>query len=353
MREWLKRIATAVRREQNRSGTEAIQAATLTTPIAGRAAPAAKPVANRLSGPLLASKAMAATPTVTAFSPPTVAEEELLTRRLKALNLRHFLSEHGRLADHGDGDDLNHQTYLLRLADRELTERDRRKAARLIRMAHFPVVHDIGNFDFAAVPAVDRRLVLELAQCDYIARGENIIALGGNGVSGRTHLLTTLGLAACRRGLPVRYATAAALADELVAAFEERRLLALHRRLDACRLLIVDDLGPAPLSPSGAALLFEVLSRRSERLSTIVASPLPPDGWTRVFSSRRLTDAVVERLSHRAHLFNLGGDRRSWVPQQSDRRAVWREESLGYAAAASAGAGAKRAAAAVEPARFA
>jgi DNA replication protein DnaC len=118
--------------------------------------------------------------------------------------------------------------------------------------------------------------VLELARSEYVARRENVIALGNSG-TGKTHVALGLGLAACQKGLPVGFTTAAALVNELHEARDEKRL---RRQLAGLKLLIVDELGCVPLSPTSAELLFEVFSQRYERGSIIVTSNLPFDEWT-------------------------------------------------------------------------
>ena len=132
---------------------------------------------------------------------------------------------------------------------------------RRIREARFPAVKSLDSFDFAAIPSLNKMLVLELARGEYVERRENVIALGPSG-TGKTHVALGLGLAACQKGLPVGFVTAAALVHELLEARDERRLLRLHVRLAGCKLLIVDELGYVPLSPSGAELLFEVFRDR-------------------------------------------------------------------------------------------
>jgi DNA replication protein DnaC len=107
-----------------------------------------------------------------------------------------------------------------------------------------------------------------------VLRRENVIALGNSG-TGKTHVALALGLAACQKGLTVAFTTAAALVSQLLEARDERRLLKLQRDLAAVKLLIIDELGYVPLSPTGAELLFEVFSQRYERGSTIVTSNLP------------------------------------------------------------------------------
>src|SRR3954466_13661721 len=141
----------------------------------------------------------------------------------------------------------------------------------------------------------------------YVARRENVIALGPSG-TGKTHIALGLGLAACQKGLAVGFVTAAALVHELLEAREERRLLRLQKQLAAYKLLIVDELGYVPLSPSGAELRFEVFSRRYERGPVIVTSNLPFDEWTSVFGSERLTGALLDRLTHHVHILEMNGE---------------------------------------------
>jgi len=192
------------------------------------------------------------------------APQLLLAHHLKALKLPTFLREPDKLARQCAAEGVDHTAYLLRLAELELLERERRMVERRIREARFPAVKSLDSFDFAAIPALNKMLVLELARGEYVGRRENVIALGPSG-TGKTHVALGLGLAACQRGLAVGFVTAAALVHELLEAREERRLLRLHARLAGYRLLIVDELGYVPLSPSGAELLFEVFSHPKPR----------------------------------------------------------------------------------------
>jgi DNA replication protein DnaC len=235
------------------------------------------------------------------------APQVLLTHHLKALKLPTFLREHDKLARQCAAEGVAHTGYLLRLAELELLDRERRLVERRIRQARFPVVKSLDGFDFAAIPSLNKMLVLELARGEYVARRENVIALGPSG-TGKTHVALGLGLAACQKGLPVGFTTAAALVHELLEAREERRLLRLQKQLAGYRLLIVDELGYVPLSPSGAELLFEVFSRRYERGSVVVTSNLPFDEWTSVFGSERLTGALLDRLTHHVHILEMNGE---------------------------------------------
>jgi DNA replication protein DnaC len=184
-----------------------------------------------------------------------------------------------------------------------------------IKEARFPAVKSLDSLDFAAIPSLNKTMVLELARSEYVTRRENIIAVGNSG-TGKTHI--GLGLAACQKGLSVGFYTAAALVHELLEARDEKRLLRLQRQLAGYKLLIIDELGYVPLSQTGAELLFEVFSQRYERGSTLVTSNLPFDEWTSVFGSERLTGALLDRLTHHVHILQMNGD--SYRLSQSKRR---------------------------------
>ena len=177
----------------------------------------------------------------------------LLGHHLKALKLPTFVREYDKVARQCAAEGVDHVRYLLRLAELEMIDREQRLVERRIRAARFPAVKSLNSYDFTALPSLNKALVLELARCEYLVRHENVIALGNAG-TGKTHIALGLGLAACQKGLAVGFTTAAALVHELIEARDERRLLRLQKQLAAYRLLIIDELGYVPLSPTGAEL---------------------------------------------------------------------------------------------------
>ncbi len=202
----------------------------------------------------------------------------LLAHHLKKLKLPTFLREYDKMARQCAAENLDHTRFLLRLAELELIDRERRMVERRIKAARFATVKSLDSFDFKAIPALNKPLVLELARCEYIDRRENIIALGNSG-TGKTHVALGLGLAACQKGLSVGFTTAAALVHELMEARDDRQLLRFQKRLANLKLLVIDELGFVPLSKTGAegaARAAAQCSRCSPSATSVARSWSPP-----------------------------------------------------------------------------
>lgn len=239
--------------------------------------------------------------------PTTVAPQVLLVNHFKTLKLPTFAREYEKVGLECAREGIDYARYLLRLCELECIDRERRNTERRIRQAKFPVTKSLDTFDFAAIPELNKSLVLELMRCEWIDKRENIIALGPSGV-GKTHVALALGLAACQKGISVAFTTAAALVHELMEARDEKRLRTLQKQLTNVKLLIIDELGYVPFTAVGAELLFEVFSRRYEHGATLVTSNLPFDEWTSVLGSERLTGALLDRLTHHVHILEMNGE---------------------------------------------
>lgn len=231
----------------------------------------------------------------------------LLEHHLKVLKLPTFVRDYKSVAAVCAQERCDYPTFLLRLAERELIDRERRAAERRIRDARFPVVKTIDTFDFKAQPSINQALVRELMSGEYISKRENVLMVGNPG-TGKTHLALALGFAACAQGKKVRFTTTTAMVTALLEARESRTLQRSQKQLERLDLLILDELGYVPFSKTGAELLFEVISRAYERTSLIVTTNLPFENWTEVLGSERLTGAMLDRLTHRVHILEANGE---------------------------------------------
>jgi DNA replication protein DnaC len=237
----------------------------------------------------------------------TAATLVALRENLKSLTLSTMargLESHLRQAkESGAGYD----EFLLDLTTDELQVRAENRLNRRVREAKFPLLKTLEEFDFSAVDGLDLRLIRELSGCDYIKERRNIVFLGRSG-TGKTHLATALGVDACKNNYRTRFISGYALVNELIEARKERDLQRLILRYSRYDLLILDELGYIPFSKEGAELLFQVLAERQEKGSVIITTNLGFADWTQVFGDPVMTAALLDRLTHRAHIVNCQWD---------------------------------------------
>lgn len=231
----------------------------------------------------------------------------LLKHYLKLLRLPTMQRECDKIAHRAAQENHDHLTFLLQLVELEMIERERRAADRRLKAAKFAYHKSLDEFDFSSQPTLNKPMVLELMRGDYLDARENILLVGASG-TGKTHVATALGIAACGQGKRVRFFRVTELITLLLEAREERQLLRLRTQLAKQDLLILDELGYVPASKAGAELLFDIVSTAYERQSLIVTSNLPFENWTEVLGSERLTGATLDRLTHRCHILETHGE---------------------------------------------
>lgn len=248
----------------------------------------------------------------------------LLKHHLKALRLPTIHGECEKVAARCAKDNVDHLGFLLQLCELELLDREKRSAARRLKDAQFPNMKTLEDFDFAAQPSLNRVLIAELMRGGYLERRECVILLGNPG-TGKTHVATALGIAACAQGKKVRFWKVMELITTLMEAREERQLLRTKKQLARLDLLILDELGYVPTSKLGAELLFDVISTAYERSSVVVTTNLPFEQWTEVLGSERLTGATLDRLTHRCHILEATGE--SYRLKDAQRRQAARRKA--------------------------
>ena len=199
--------------------------------------------------------------------------------------------------------------YLAALLEAETAERAERRERRRLLDARFPALKRLEDFRFDDNPRIPRATIASLAEGSWIQEHESVIFVGDSG-TGKTMLATALGVCACQQGRRVKFITLAALANELQEAVSRDELSRVVARYARIEVLLLDELGYLRLPDGAAELVFQVLSERHEQGSLIITTNLPFGEWTKVFPDARMAKAVVDRLTHRAHIIDTGNQ--SW-----------------------------------------
>jgi DNA replication protein DnaC len=231
----------------------------------------------------------------------------LLDTYLKQLKLPTFARNYAKFAEDAAQANQTYDQYLFALAEYEVAQRERNQQAQRIKLARFPVVKDLTNFDFSCLPNLNKQLVLDLARGEYIQKVEPILMVGNPGL-GKTHLATALALAACRQSYKVRFYNVAGLVNDLIQAQDEHRLPKFFHTALKHQLVVLDELGFIPFSPTGAQLIFQFCSTMYEQVALMVTTNLRFADWPQVFGDERLTAALLDRLTHKAHILEFVGE---------------------------------------------
>jgi DNA replication protein DnaC len=247
----------------------------------------------------------------------------VLQANLKALNLSRVARNLEVLLRQAKEGGIDCDEFLLELTHAELQARAESRLNRRIKESKFPLLKPLETFDFDAVPDLDVRLFRELVQGEYIQQRRNVIFLGRSG-TGKTHMATALGIEACRQNYRTRFVTCYGLVNELVEAREQRALQRLIQKYVRYDLLILDELGYIPFSKEGSELLFQVLAERHEKGSVIITTNLGFADWTQVFGDPTMTAALLDRLTHKAHIIHCSWE--SYRLKQSLRSKAKRTE---------------------------
>ncbi len=231
----------------------------------------------------------------------------LLESYLKQLKLPCFAQSYQTLAQEAARTNLSYERYLFGLASEEMASREAHRIERAITQAHFPVLKELADFDWNAVPSVPKARILELAQGAYITKAEPIILLGNPGL-GKSHVASGLGLAACRQGRRVRFYNAAGLVTDLIKAQQEYQLSRVMTQLGKLEVLVLDELGFIPFTQTGAQLLFQVCSALYERVAVIITTNLRFAEWSTIMGGdERMSAALLDRLTHKATILEFVG----------------------------------------------
>jgi DNA replication protein DnaC len=239
----------------------------------------------------------------------TAALEALIDAHAVELKLPTVRRRFRAMADEAVREQQTPVAYLAALLEAEMTERAERREKRRLIDARFPQIKRLEDFRFSDNSKIPQATIAALAEGSWIDDRDSVILIGDSG-TGKTHLCIALAVCACQQGRRVRFTTLAALANELQEAESRKELARVVGRYARTEVVCLDELGYLTLPDGAAELVFQVLSELHERGSLIVTTNLPFGEWTKVFPDARMAKAVVDRLTHRAHIIDTGTE--SW-----------------------------------------
>ena len=231
---------------------------------------------------------------------------EELFNKLKYCKLSGMIDVFDRVLEEALDKELNHLEFFEMLLDEEVINRENRRYNRLLKNACFPTIKTIDTFDFFKAPFLNKKEIMELFTLDFLNDNQNIIFIGDQG-TGKTHIVTSIGVETCKQGKSVLFFTAASLGNKLIEMQEQLALGKFIEKLRKVDLLIIDELGYVSLSHRSTQLLFQVFSERYEKGSIMITSNLEFGEWGNIFNDEIMAAAIIDRLIHNSIIKSFKG----------------------------------------------
>lgn len=236
-----------------------------------------------------------------------MSQTELAVKLLSQFKLNGMAESVGAITAEASKEKLSHLGFLNRLLDYEIEFRKERRLKRNMTGAHLPVIKELKDFDFSCISGITEEDSIGLLDFNWIDRTENLLFFGPPGV-GKTHLSIALGMQALRAGYTVCFERITSLIKLLKTADIQQSSKFRINRILKSSVLIIDEIGYTPIDKKEANMLFTLISELYERSSVIITSNQGIDRWAEMLGDEVMTTAMVDRLLHHAHVFNISGD---------------------------------------------
>jgi len=230
-----------------------------------------------------------------------------LIKNLEYLNLDQMVIHLDEMIDLMNNNQLSFAETLVKLTDYEIDMKEISRAKAMVKVAAFPHLKEVKDFDFSFQPSVNQEQILDFTTLRFIERKENIVFLGSSGV-GKTHLATSIGISAAKKRTSTYFIKCNDLILNLKKAKLENRLEARLKHYSKYKLLIIDEIGYLPIDTEDAKLFFQLIDLRYETKSTIFTTNSSFKSWGEIFQDTKLASAILDRILHHATVINIEGD---------------------------------------------
>lgn len=195
---------------------------------------------------------------------------------------------------------------LFELTNEELKLKEEKAVQGCVKVANFPFIKTLDDYDFSFQPSINKEKMIEFKNLRFLENNENIMFIGSPGV-GKTHLATAIGIEAARNRKITYFINCNDLIINLKKAYNENRLEERLKFYNKYKILIIDEVGFLPIDRDGANILFQLINMRYEKKSVIITSNIPFNKWAELFGDPVLANAILDRLLHHCHVFNITG----------------------------------------------